>query len=81
MPRLLAMLDDLQLANSRVILAATRSAGWRPGSGHAHRQIVAALRKRDFDRAVALLRAHIRGLERAGSDIPSETVATTPAPR
>lgn len=81
MPRLLAMLDDLQLANSRVILAATRAAGWRPGSGHAHRQIVAALKKRDFDRAVALLRAHIRGLERAGGDTPSEPVATTPPPR
>jgi DNA-binding GntR family transcriptional regulator len=65
MPRLLATLDELQLANSRIIFAATRSAGWQPGSGHAHRQIVSALKKRDFAKAVALLQRHIRGLERA----------------
>lgn len=65
MPRLLAMLDDLQLANSRIIFSATRSAGWQPGSGHAHRQIVNALKGRDFAKAVSLLQQHIRGLERA----------------
>ncbi|OKO87964.1 transcriptional regulator [Bradyrhizobium sp. NAS80.1] len=64
MPRLLSMLDDLQLANSRIIFSATRSAGWKPGSSLAHRQIVNALRKREFERAVSLLRAHIRNLER-----------------
>lgn len=63
MPRLLAMLDDLQLANSRIIFSATRSAGWRPGSSHAHRQIVNALRQRDVNKATTLLAAHIRGLE------------------
>ncbi|MDH6233313.1 DNA-binding GntR family transcriptional regulator [Mesorhizobium soli] len=68
MPRLLTMLDDLQLANSRVIFAATRSAGWRPGSNHAHRQIVNALKNRDTGKAAALLDAHIRGLERTAGD-------------
>jgi len=65
MPRLLTTLDQLQLANSRIIFAATRSAGWQPGSSHAHRQIVSALKKRDVAKAVALLQRHIRGLERA----------------
>ncbi|HWT99802.1 MAG TPA: GntR family transcriptional regulator [Terriglobales bacterium] len=65
MPRLLAMLDDLQLANSRIIFSATRSAGWQPGSSHAHRQIVNALKSRDFAKATSLLQQHIRGLERA----------------
>src|SRR5262249_55761845 len=48
MPKLLSMLDDLQLANSRIIFSATRSSDWQPGSSHAHRQIVTALRKREF---------------------------------
>lgn len=68
MPRLLSILDDLQLANSRIIFSASRSAGWRPGSGHAHRQIVNALKKQDPEKAAALLGAHIRGLERATGD-------------
>jgi DNA-binding GntR family transcriptional regulator len=65
MPRLLEMLDELQLANSRIILSVTRSGGWRPNSSHAHRQIVEALKMRDFPDAIELLRRHIRGLERA----------------
>jgi DNA-binding GntR family transcriptional regulator len=65
MPRLLAMLDELQLANSRIIFSAIRLAGWQPGSSHAHRQIVDALKTRDFARAASLLQRHIRGLERA----------------
>ena len=64
MPRLLEMLDDLQLANSRIIFSATRSVGWRPTSSQEHRQIVDALRVRDFSKAVALLQRHIRGVER-----------------
>ncbi|TCL64133.1 GntR family transcriptional regulator [Rhizobium sp. BK251] len=79
MPRLLSMLDDLQLVNSRIIFSATRSAGWRPGSSHAHRQIVDALKKRDTHSAVSLLDAHIRGLERTTNDVrapgsPSKTI-------
>lgn len=63
MPRLLAMLDELQLVNSRFIFAATRTAGWQPGSGHAHRQIVDALKLHEVDKAVLLLQKHIQGLE------------------
>lgn len=66
MPRLLAMLDELQLATSRIIFSATRSAGWQPGSSYAHRQIVDALKRRDAQKATALLQKHIRMLERAG---------------
>jgi DNA-binding GntR family transcriptional regulator len=65
MPRLLEMLDQLQLANSRIIFSVTRSAGWKPTSSHAHRQIVDALKMRDLPKAAALLDRHIRGLERA----------------
>lgn len=75
MPKLLSMLDDLQLANSRIIFSSTRSAGWRPGSSHAHRQIVTALRKREFEKATTILRNHIRGLElapREGSSPPRQ---------
>jgi len=81
MPRLLSMLDDLQLANSRIIFSATRSAGWRPGSSHAHRQIVDTLKKRDFHSAVSLLDAHIRGLERATNDGRSAATQIKPLPR
>jgi DNA-binding GntR family transcriptional regulator len=59
------MLDELQLANSRIIFSETRSAGWQPGSNYAHRQIVNALKKRDVAKATALLQRHIHGLERA----------------
>lgn len=72
MPKLLSMLDDLQLANSRIIYSASRSAGRQPGSSHAHRQIVSALRKRQFERAVSLLRAHIQNLERTSGDTAGE---------
>lgn len=65
MPRLLNMLDELQLANSRIIFSVTRSAGWQPGSSHAHRQILNALKNRDVNKATSLLQLHIRGLERA----------------
>lgn len=65
MPRLLSMIDDLQLANSRVILSTTHAAGWRPGSNQAHRHIFNALKQRESGKAATLLQAHIRGLERA----------------
>jgi DNA-binding GntR family transcriptional regulator len=65
MPKLLSMIDDLQLANSRIIFSATRSTGWQPGSNHAHRQIFYAVKQREFTKAATLLQAHIRGLERA----------------
>src|ERR1700710_43516 len=55
MPRLLTMLEELQLANSRIIFSAIRSAGWRPTSSHDHRKIVDALRVGDFSKGVGLL--------------------------
>ena len=72
MPRLLAMLAELQLANSRFAFAATRSAGWQPRSNHDHRQILDALRRGAVDQAAALLGRHIQTLERAGG-APVET--------
>ena len=64
MPRLLEMLDELQLAGSRVIFSVLRATAWKPTSNHAHRQIVAALKAGDTARAIELLQRHIRGLER-----------------
>ncbi|KYO50246.1 GntR family transcriptional regulator [Tistrella mobilis] len=76
MPRLIAMIEDLQLANARIILSANRSAGWRPGSNLAHRQIFEALKARDGVRAVTLLDQHIRVLERAAAPGPKAAPAT-----
>jgi len=80
MPKLLSMLDDLQLANSRIIFSATRSAGWRPGSSIAHHQIFEALKKKEISVAVSLLDAHIRGLERASLDgrVSLKSINSTP---
>ncbi|MGY4408622.1 DNA-binding GntR family transcriptional regulator [Bradyrhizobium sp. LB7.1] len=64
MPRLLARLDGLQLANSRMVFAMARSAGWRPRSNPDHRLILQSLRGRDIDQACCLLARHIQGIER-----------------
>ncbi|TWB64494.1 FCD domain-containing protein [Bradyrhizobium sacchari] len=64
MPRLLANLDGLQLANSRLVFAMARSAGWRPRSNQDHRLIVQALRTRNVDQACNLLARHIQTIER-----------------
>jgi DNA-binding GntR family transcriptional regulator len=66
MPRLLAMLDNLQLANSRVVFAAGRATGWRPRSNHDHQLIIDALKAGDADRATSLLGRHIGTMERVG---------------
>lgn len=59
MPRLIEMLDELQLANSRIIFSAARSAGWRPKSSHDHRQIVDAFEVgRFFKRSGSTSAAH-----------------------
>jgi DNA-binding GntR family transcriptional regulator len=75
MPRLIAMLDGLQLANSRIIFAATRKAGWQPGTSQAHRRILDALRRRDAARAATLLQSHIRGLDQATGEPESPSGA------
>jgi DNA-binding GntR family transcriptional regulator len=64
MPRLLASLDGLQLANSRLVFAMARHAGWRPRSNQDHRLILGALRARNVDQACSLLARHIQTIER-----------------
>jgi len=64
MPRLLASLDGLQLANSRLVFAMARNAGWRPGPSQDHRQILQALRARNIDQACSLLARHNQSIER-----------------
>ncbi|WFU14613.1 GntR family transcriptional regulator [Bradyrhizobium sp. CB3481] len=64
MPRLLASLDGLQLANSRLVFAMARSSGWRPRSNQDHRLILQALRARNVDQACNLLARHIQTIER-----------------
>jgi DNA-binding GntR family transcriptional regulator len=64
MPRLLASLDGLQLANSRLVFATAHSAGWRPRSNQDHRLILQSLRARNVDQACNLLARHIQTIER-----------------
>jgi DNA-binding GntR family transcriptional regulator len=64
MPRLLASLDGLQRANSRLVFAMARSAGWRPRSNQDHRLILQALRARNLEQASHLLARHIQTIER-----------------
>jgi DNA-binding GntR family transcriptional regulator len=66
MPRLLASLDGLQRANSRLVFAMARSSGWRPRSNQDHRLILGALRARNVEQASALLARHIQTIERLG---------------
>src|SRR5579864_8340018 len=66
MPRLLASLDGLQRANSRLVFAMARSSGWRPRSNQDHRLIVQALRARNLEQAASLLARHIQTIERLG---------------
>ena len=64
MPRLLASLDGLQRANSRLVFAMGHSSGWRPRSNQDHRLILGALRARDVEQACSLLARHIQTIER-----------------
>ena len=64
MPRLLASLDGLQLANSRLVFAMARNAGWRPRPNQDHRSILQALRARNIEQACSLLARHIQTIER-----------------
>jgi DNA-binding GntR family transcriptional regulator len=63
MKRLLALLDQLRLAHSRIVIAMERSSTWQPRSNHEHRQILAAIAERDHQRAGLLLARHLRGLK------------------
>jgi DNA-binding GntR family transcriptional regulator len=64
MPRLLASLDGLQRANSRLVFALAVSSGWRPRSNQDHRLILGALRARNIEQASSLLARHIQTIER-----------------
>src|ERR1700761_8158847 len=64
MPRLLASLDGLQRANSRLVFAMARSSGWRPRSNQDHRLILQALRTHNVEQACSLLARHIQTIER-----------------
>jgi DNA-binding GntR family transcriptional regulator len=63
---LLSLLEQLRLAHSRIVIAMERSAGWQPRSNQDHRQIYAAIKARDHQRATALLTRHLHGIERPG---------------
>src|SRR5579863_3807253 len=64
MPRLLASLDGLQRANSRLVFAMARNLGWQPRSNQDHRLILGALRTRNIEQACSLLARHIQTIER-----------------
>lgn len=64
MPRLLASLDGLQRANSRLVFAMAHSSGWQPRSNQDHRLILGALRARNIEQASSLLARHIQTIER-----------------
>ena len=64
MPRLLASLDGLQRANSRLVFAMAHSSGWRPRSNQDHRLILGALRAHNIEQACSLLARHIQTIER-----------------
>lgn len=66
MPRLLATIKQLQLANSRYLFAVGQLRGWQPRSDHDHRLIIQALKDRNVDRACQLLTRHIGTMERVG---------------
>ncbi|WP_429499448.1 GntR family transcriptional regulator [Robbsia andropogonis] len=71
MPRLLAMLKQLQQTNSRYLFAAGLQRGWQPRSDQDHCLIITALKDKNADRALQLLSRHIGTMERVGY---SETI-------
>lgn len=66
MPRLLAVLKQLQLTNSRYLFSTGFKRGWQPRSDHDHMLIIDALKDKKIDRAVQLLSMHIGTMERVG---------------
>jgi len=66
MPRLLEILKQLQLTNSRYLFAAGLVRGWQPRSDQDHRLIIDALKDKNVERAVQLLSRHIGTMERVG---------------
>ncbi|WP_050468826.1 GntR family transcriptional regulator [Herbaspirillum chlorophenolicum] len=66
MPRLLAVLRQLQLTNSRYLFSTGFKRGWQPRSDHDHLLIIDALKDKKVDRALQLLSMHIGTMERVG---------------
>lgn len=66
MPRLLAVLAQLQLTNSRYLFSTGMRRGWQPRSDHDHLLIIDALKERKTERALHLLSMHIGTMERVG---------------
>lgn len=59
MPRLLATIDALHESRLRYMHATASCVAWDPGSQREHRQILAAVRQGDADKACRLLEEHI----------------------
>lgn len=59
MPRLLASIDMLHESRTRYMHATASSVAWDPGSQREHKQLLAAVRKGDVEKACQLLEAHI----------------------
>lgn len=66
MPRLLAVLAQLQLTNSRYLFSTGMKRGWQPRSDHDHLLIIDALKEKKTERALQLLSMHIGTMERVG---------------
>lgn len=66
MPRMLEILYQLQLSNSRYLFTAGKLRSWQPRSDHDHRLIIDALKQGNTERAVQLLGRHIGTMERVG---------------
>ncbi|WDZ94181.1 GntR family transcriptional regulator [Herbaspirillum sp. WKF16] len=66
MPRLLAVLAQLQLTNSRYLFSTGMKRGWQPRSDHDHLLIIDALKEKKIERALQLLSMHIGTMERVG---------------
>ncbi|OWY30589.1 GntR family transcriptional regulator [Herbaspirillum robiniae] len=66
MPRLLAVLRQLQLTNSRYLFSTGMKRGWQPRSDHDHMLIIDALKEKKTERALQLLSMHIGTMERVG---------------
>jgi DNA-binding GntR family transcriptional regulator len=80
MPRLLAAIDELQVASSRFLFVMNRPTGGRPRSNQDHRLILAALEQRDTEKAANILLRHIQTMERlAGQTFDSASGATREA--
>lgn len=66
MPRLLAVLEQLQLTNSRYLFVTGLTRSWQPRSDYDHTLIINALKENKLERALQLLEMHIRTVERVG---------------